>query len=396
MSPLRIADIAALAALLVAACQCAETPVPATPVAAAAPALAPAEPYVPRARCDVASAEVAALEVAPAGEWDRTLAAFDRAFDAGRFDEALACAQAAARLGPDEPLAHLDRALAMDALGLVAEAAGAYERALALDPGSPDTLRAVADFHLRRGSDDALESALVYARRGREAAEEVALAAELAALEAAVANALGRPAEALQASESALAFDEHQPEALVERAVALFELLRFDDAARAFERARARQPNDPRTAWHAALLAERLGDEARAARLFDEASRRDPEAFPPALRLAPAAFDQLVRKEVEALDASMRARLATVDFRWEELPAIEDLSAGDPPLSPVIVGLFRPEQDGAPAAIRLYRRNLLRLVRSTDELRREIRTTLLHELGHLAGDDDAQLRDRGL
>jgi predicted Zn-dependent protease with MMP-like domain len=35
-------------------------------------------------------------------------------------------------------------------------------------------------------------------------------------------------------------------------------------------------------------------------------------------------------------------------------------------------------------------------VRTQDELIEQIRTTLLHELGHLRGEDDAELRARGL
>jgi predicted Zn-dependent protease with MMP-like domain len=72
---------------------------------------------------------------------------------------------------------------------------------------------------------------------------------------------------------------------------------------------------------------------------------------------------------------------------------MDDLSAGDPVLSPTIVGVFRP---GEPDAILLYRKNLLRLAHTKEDLRREVRDTLLHELGHLNGEDDEELRDRGL
>ena len=47
-------------------------------------------------------------------------------------------------------------------------------------------------------------------------------------------------------------------------------------------------------------------------------------------------------------------------------------------------------------AIVLYRRNLLRSVRDASALDEAIRRTLLHELGHLRGEDDGSLRDRGL
>jgi len=39
---------------------------------------------------------------------------------------------------------------------------------------------------------------------------------------------------------------------------------------------------------------------------------------------------------------------------------------------------------------------LSRAAHNDDELRREVRDTLMHEVGHLNGEDDEQLRDRGL
>jgi predicted Zn-dependent protease with MMP-like domain len=44
----------------------------------------------------------------------------------------------------------------------------------------------------------------------------------------------------------------------------------------------------------------------------------------------------------------------------------------------------------------LYRRNLARAVRTSEELREQIRVTLLHEIGHLRGEDDEELAARGL
>jgi predicted Zn-dependent protease with MMP-like domain len=49
-----------------------------------------------------------------------------------------------------------------------------------------------------------------------------------------------------------------------------------------------------------------------------------------------------------------------------------------------------------PRAILLYRLNLARAVRSRDELSEQIRRTLLHEIGHLEGLDEDDLRRRGL
>ena len=44
----------------------------------------------------------------------------------------------------------------------------------------------------------------------------------------------------------------------------------------------------------------------------------------------------------------------------------------------------------------LYRRNLARVVRTREELLEQIEVTLLHEVGHLRGEDDHELAARGL
>ncbi|MBI5549751.1 MAG: metallopeptidase family protein, partial [Deltaproteobacteria bacterium] len=44
----------------------------------------------------------------------------------------------------------------------------------------------------------------------------------------------------------------------------------------------------------------------------------------------------------------------------------------------------------------LDRKNLARAVKTRDELAEQIRVTLLHEVGHLRGEDDTQLVARGL
>jgi tetratricopeptide (TPR) repeat protein len=215
-------------------------------------------------------------------------------------------------------------------------------------------------------------------------------------VEAGALNLLGRSDEALQAAEGALALDDASTDGWLERGVALFERLRFDDARPCLERVRTERDDEPRAAWYLGLLEEQRGDESRARRLFGEATRLDPEAYPPALALSESAFDKLLHEEARRLDEAERAALETTELGWTDLPDEADLLAGDPVLSPTIVGLFRPGEEGRRDGIVLYRRNLLRISRTIEELRREVRDTLRHELGHLRGEDDAELRDRGL
>ena len=155
-----------------------------------------------------------------------------------------------------------------------------------------------------------------------------------------------------------------------------------------------------------------------------------------------------MRRAVANLPPDVAADLAGIQVQAAELPAIDDLTAEKPPLSPTILGLFRglpldwkadattptpagrtgqagrgkkarravasgddnpgddadgngSHGDGARCAVPdraivLYRRNLLRTVGDEAELDRAITRTLLHEVGHLRGEDDGSLRDRGL
>ncbi len=121
--------------------------------------------------------------------------------------------------------------------------------------------------------------------------------------------------------------------------------------------------------------------------------------------MSAAEFRAEVARAVAELPPAERAALAGVPVEAAELPALADLIGDDPPLSPTILGLYRGPPLGAPCtpadgpvcrSIALYRRNLARFAHDRAELVRQIRVTLLHELGHLHGEDDDALRDRGL
>src|SRR5262249_39657598 len=127
----------------------------------------------------------------------------------------------------------------------------------------------------------------------------------------------------------------------------------------------------------------------------------------------------IVDREVRGLPAALRADLGLVRLETAELPALADLIAEEPPLSPTILGLFRGaplaearsrmssknpaspvnascDDSELPRTLLVSRRSLLRAVPSREELVTQVRTTLLHELGHLRGEDDETLRARGL
>jgi predicted Zn-dependent protease with MMP-like domain len=97
-----------------------------------------------------------------------------------------------------------------------------------------------------------------------------------------------------------------------------------------------------------------------------------------------------------------RALLRDVPIIIAELPAEADVETG---LDPRALGLFSgtaypdiPHVGGQPGLtqIVLFRRNIERVADTADDLREEIRITLLHETGHFFGLDEAELAGAGL
>ena len=327
-----------------------------------------------------------------------------REFEAARYDNALECAREASRLEPGSVAAHHFRAAALAELGELEESRTAYARALALDPDDPEVLRSAADLYVRRlGGRDDLELALDYTRRAfprATKAHDKPLLKELHLLQAMALDDLGKPAQALAAATKATELDPKDREARREKGVALFELSKFDQAKVELAKLAAEEPD----AWaeqYLGLIDERSQDYVAAQVHFAKAQALDPDAFQSLASATNAAhFGEVVKDEIARLPEDIKQGLAQSDFQVMDLPEVSDLVATDPPLSPGILGLFRPPQEGAPEgqkpAIILYRRNLARAVHSEEELHREVRDTLLHEVGHLNGEDDDQLRDRGL
>ncbi len=118
-------------------------------------------------------------------------------------------------------------------------------------------------------------------------------------------------------------------------------------------------------------------------------------------------FIQLVKKELDRLPRQFRSRIHNVAVLVEDLPPeqIESRGARRPrslPPRELVLGVYR----GIPATKRsvfnlptgpdtivLYQRNIEAVCSSDDEVREQVRRTVIHELGHYFGMDEDQLRD---
>ncbi|RKH37684.1 metallopeptidase family protein [Corallococcus sicarius] len=362
-------------------------------------------------RASVSPPEDAVAEVHPLAVCDsRGEAPLDAArsyYDGARFDAALSCAAQAAALDPDSAAAHAERGAALAALDREPEAQLAFARALAIDPGDPDALLAAAHLYAVQlpSSRERDELGALYAERGlSQPSTPPELVPALALVAAMAFNDLGQSEQALERSAIVLAREPGNAEAKYEKALALFELCRFREAKAAFTSLLPDKGRAAHAHQHLGLLLEREGRWKQAEEHFAQARALEPEDFPPPPLPSPEEFKAQVTRALADLPEDMHRDLSGVPVATEELPSEDDLLANQPPLSPTILGLFRGPSlhepcDGTETPCRsvaLYRRNLARAVRTPEELREQIRVTLLHEIGHLRGEDDEELAARGL
>ncbi len=342
------------------------------------------------------------------------LEAANAQIEKGGFAAAWTCADRAADLVPASVEAHHLRGAALAALGRDHEAQVAFSLALALDPDDPETLRAVADFYINSKAErgrDALRLGLELAQRGTRRVmarrrRNPPLAADLAVLEAQALNDLGRSADALTRIEAALRVAPGRGDALHEKGVALFDLSRFPEAKVALRRAIEIQPNDAFTHQILGLTLEQLGQQAEADESLERAQKLAPKEIARPVLITKDEFQTEIEAVVDALPAERRSRVKAIRIEVADLPDSRDLSAVDPPFPPTILGLYRgpvgpaalapPQPGDEPPSIVLYRKNLARAVKTRLELSEQIRETLLHEIGHLEGLDEDDLRRRGM
>ncbi len=134
------------------------------------------------------------------------------------------------------------------------------------------------------------------------------------------------------------------------------------------------------------------------------------------IRMSRREFVRLVRQAYKDVPPRVKQALANVDISVEELPDPEvagpgifeagaskkgDLEAGDgnASLFGLYVGVPLPERQGGepelPDRIVIYRQPILQNCKNLADARKEIRITLLHEVGHYLGMDEEDLHRLG-
>ena len=113
------------------------------------------------------------------------------------------------------------------------------------------------------------------------------------------------------------------------------------------------------------------------------------------LEISPAEFDRLVEDALDALPREIAARAQNVVVLVEPTAPAED-----PDLLGIYDGVALTERAAnhagdLPDRILLFRDNLLAMCETREELEHEVRITVVHEVAHHFGIDDARLDDLG-
>jgi predicted Zn-dependent protease with MMP-like domain len=115
--------------------------------------------------------------------------------------------------------------------------------------------------------------------------------------------------------------------------------------------------------------------------------------------LGRAAFERLVEEALDGLPEEFAAMLENVAVVVEEEPSPEVLADlgmdADEELLGLYLGVPLPERgsqyQALPDRVAIYRGPVLRLCGSRREVVREVRDTVVHELGHYFGLDDEEM-----
>lgn len=102
-----------------------------------------------------------------------------------------------------------------------------------------------------------------------------------------------------------------------------------------------------------------------------------------------------VRETLAALPRELRQKVDAVPVFLEPRPDADDVAAG---VEPDTLGYFDEGSPEAPTPrIRLWLENIWDYAEGSEAVfLDEVRTTLLHEIGHLLGWDEEEVGDRGL
>lgn len=180
---------------------------------------------------------------------------------------------------------------------------------------------------------------------------------------------------------------------------------RPDEALHWLSQIEVTEPTDGAdVAWWRGLCHDHLGETEAADACFAGAHQLD-ENLPEPVSISPDDAEKLIGEIVGKLPEKLQHEFEELPIVVQDLPSLDLIRSTYGAVHPDTLGLYTGSNlfergafdfGGLPPAIYIYRRNLERFVRTPEELREEIETTLMHELGHHLGYEEDDLDELGL
>ncbi len=312
----------------------------------------------------------------------------------GKLDEARQVLEAAQLTDPEEPAIYILLAQVGATGGDFEAAQASYEKALAIDPAYFEALYGLGQLIAAEGELDEAERIV---GRAMDAAEEEDEFVDALLLRAEIQLGLDDEESAAETlAELPDAVDLPDPEQHLRAGGCFYELESFVEAAKHYANAAKLTPEEPAAHHGVGLCADALGDFKARDAAWAKVRTLDLAAPEPPWSITADALEKEVNAVLGEMPTRMKALLANVPVVVDDYPSETLLKDG---VDPRLLGLFDgtpfPEQ-GVGAApnlqqIFLFRRNIERDAHHPDEVRHEIRVTLLHEAGHFFGLDEDDL-----
>jgi predicted Zn-dependent protease with MMP-like domain/Tfp pilus assembly protein PilF len=323
-------------------------------------------------------------------------------FEDGEFDKAKSAAERALRDDPEDPEAMLLLAASHRGLGEFARAVEVLEDAtdIAADWSAPELWMAEI---LAQDLDRPVE-ALDHAAEALERAEEEDDFIDAIVLKAGIEIQLGK----IRAARSTLAelppLDEvNLPvEASLDLAYLFLEADAVEQAEQRFRAIIAAEERNEEGWYGLGLAAEAAGDEKTKREAWLRVLTLDTEAPLHEAHMSEQEMSEVAEQALKELPERARRLIENVPILIVDLPARDEVEQG---LDPRLLGLFAGSayadasvMGGPPqlTQILLFRKNLERMAIDADDLREQIRITLLHETGHFFGMSEDDLAAVGL
>lgn len=208
----------------------------------------------------------------------------------------------------------------------------------------------------------------------------------------------------LRVAEDAEGIFGKDPEWRFARGEALFNLGRFEEAREALEPLTLEEFDEPMVYYLLGCLAERRGEDEPARRFFETAHRLSPQEFAIPAQISEEEAIEIYEQCMVELPDPIAWHLKEVPIFVSPLPPDDLIQTFDPPLDPLLLGVFLGQPRGAAESswasdqprILLFHKNIAKLADDFETVDDELRKTLFHEVGHYLGFDEDQLEEMGL